>query len=637
MDEVSVERDGPVTTVVLHRPQARNAVDGPTAQALADAFRAFDTDEDASVAVLYGAGGTFCAGADLKAHRDRAQQPGRGDRGRPDGPDADAARETGDRRDRGVRSRRGPRARPLVRPAGGRRGREAGRLLPTLGRPAHRRRDGAAAPAGRHRPGPGPGADRSRGRRRGGAPDRPGRPRRACRPGPRAGRGAGPRAQRTTAGLPARGPALRARAGGDGRGGGDAQRAAPRPRLACGPGRSTGVHGSRPARAGTAPERTTRACLSVGWMPAASGAAGTWETCQPRSGGDRGRRRRGSRAGARCRRPSPPRSSPAAGRPAPCGSARPSTPGGRRRPGTPVAADRSGAVRRRPGRHQRAEQRAEREGLGRRQRDGGRDAEGGSTRERVHTGSTRPARRGSVRMRDNARRVLVRLARRGHRAPRRDRLPRRPGDVDHGLPGRRAREAAARRGAGRRRQDRAGQGRLPRDRRRAGPAAVLRGARRGPRALRVELQEAAAAHPGVAGRRPTVGGDPRRHLHRRVPADPSAADRDPPRRADGAAHRRGRQDRRRGRGAAARGALRLPGHHPRARHAGRRTPALRRAHLQRDPGAVRGPQAALPLPAPRLPRRGARARDRALAGARPRGAGGRPAGRRPWPGCATSS
>ena len=66
MDEVSVERDGPVTTVVLHRPQARNAVDGPTAQALADAFRAFDTDEDASVAVLYGAGGTFCAGADLK-------------------------------------------------------------------------------------------------------------------------------------------------------------------------------------------------------------------------------------------------------------------------------------------------------------------------------------------------------------------------------------------------------------------------------------------------------------------------------------------------------------------------------------------------------------------------------------------
>ncbi len=67
MDEVRVERDGPVFTVVLERPHARNAVDGPTARALADAFREYDADEDARVAVLYGAGGTFCAGADLKA------------------------------------------------------------------------------------------------------------------------------------------------------------------------------------------------------------------------------------------------------------------------------------------------------------------------------------------------------------------------------------------------------------------------------------------------------------------------------------------------------------------------------------------------------------------------------------------
>ena len=68
MDQpVRVEHAGPVTTVVLHRPHARNAVDGPTAQALADAFRAFDADEGRSVAVLYGDGGTFCAGADLKA------------------------------------------------------------------------------------------------------------------------------------------------------------------------------------------------------------------------------------------------------------------------------------------------------------------------------------------------------------------------------------------------------------------------------------------------------------------------------------------------------------------------------------------------------------------------------------------
>jgi enoyl-CoA hydratase len=64
---VRVERDGPVTTVVLDRPEARNAVDGPTAAALADAFREFDADQGASVAVLWGEGGTFCAGADLKA------------------------------------------------------------------------------------------------------------------------------------------------------------------------------------------------------------------------------------------------------------------------------------------------------------------------------------------------------------------------------------------------------------------------------------------------------------------------------------------------------------------------------------------------------------------------------------------
>ena len=64
---VRIERNGPVFTVVLDRPQARNAVDGPTARALADAFRTFEAEEDAAVAVLWGAGGTFCAGADLKS------------------------------------------------------------------------------------------------------------------------------------------------------------------------------------------------------------------------------------------------------------------------------------------------------------------------------------------------------------------------------------------------------------------------------------------------------------------------------------------------------------------------------------------------------------------------------------------
>jgi enoyl-CoA hydratase len=67
MPSVRVEHDGPVTTVVLARPDRRNAVDGPTAALLADAFREFDADETASVAVLYGEGGTFCAGADLHA------------------------------------------------------------------------------------------------------------------------------------------------------------------------------------------------------------------------------------------------------------------------------------------------------------------------------------------------------------------------------------------------------------------------------------------------------------------------------------------------------------------------------------------------------------------------------------------
>ena len=64
---VRVERDGQVTTVILDRPAVRNAVDGPTAAALAGAFRSFDADDGAHVAVLWGAGGTFCAGADLKA------------------------------------------------------------------------------------------------------------------------------------------------------------------------------------------------------------------------------------------------------------------------------------------------------------------------------------------------------------------------------------------------------------------------------------------------------------------------------------------------------------------------------------------------------------------------------------------
>jgi enoyl-CoA hydratase len=64
---VVVERAGPITTVVIARPDVRNAVDRKTAELLADAFREFDADPSASVAILTGAEGTFCAGADLKA------------------------------------------------------------------------------------------------------------------------------------------------------------------------------------------------------------------------------------------------------------------------------------------------------------------------------------------------------------------------------------------------------------------------------------------------------------------------------------------------------------------------------------------------------------------------------------------
>jgi enoyl-CoA hydratase len=67
MSSVLVERSGPVTIVTIDRAEVRNAVDGATAEALDEAFTAFDEDVDASVAVLTGSGGTFCAGADLKA------------------------------------------------------------------------------------------------------------------------------------------------------------------------------------------------------------------------------------------------------------------------------------------------------------------------------------------------------------------------------------------------------------------------------------------------------------------------------------------------------------------------------------------------------------------------------------------
>ena len=65
-DAIRVEREGPVTTVIINRPRARNACTVAMVKALHDAFMAFEADADVRVAVLTGAGGSFCAGADLK-------------------------------------------------------------------------------------------------------------------------------------------------------------------------------------------------------------------------------------------------------------------------------------------------------------------------------------------------------------------------------------------------------------------------------------------------------------------------------------------------------------------------------------------------------------------------------------------
>ena len=65
-DKVLVERDGPVTTIIINRPKAKNALDKEAAHALADALHCFEADAEARVAVLTGAGSAFCAGADLK-------------------------------------------------------------------------------------------------------------------------------------------------------------------------------------------------------------------------------------------------------------------------------------------------------------------------------------------------------------------------------------------------------------------------------------------------------------------------------------------------------------------------------------------------------------------------------------------
>jgi enoyl-CoA hydratase len=86
VDTIEVTTDGPIRIVTICRPQRRNAVDGATAEALLDAFTQFDADADASVAVLTGAGGAFCAGADLQALSEGDRRPVSDDGPGPMGP-----------------------------------------------------------------------------------------------------------------------------------------------------------------------------------------------------------------------------------------------------------------------------------------------------------------------------------------------------------------------------------------------------------------------------------------------------------------------------------------------------------------------------------------------------------------------
>src|ERR1039458_2736733 len=102
---VRVERDGPVSTVILDRPAVRNAVDGPTGAALADAFRQFEADDSARAAALYGAGGTYLRRGRPEGHRRTGWHPARARRRRPDGPHPDAAVQAGDRGDQRPRGR----------------------------------------------------------------------------------------------------------------------------------------------------------------------------------------------------------------------------------------------------------------------------------------------------------------------------------------------------------------------------------------------------------------------------------------------------------------------------------------------------------------------------------------------------
>ena len=120
---IRIEKADAVTTVIMDRPERRNAVDAEHARGLADAFRAFEADSAARVAVLWGANGTFCAGADLKAFAEGAGDQVRPDGDGPMGPTRMLLSKPVIAAIAGHAVAGRPRARDLVRPAGRRGGR----------------------------------------------------------------------------------------------------------------------------------------------------------------------------------------------------------------------------------------------------------------------------------------------------------------------------------------------------------------------------------------------------------------------------------------------------------------------------------------------------------------------------------